>query len=333
MDRSLDEVVRERQTQRRSGDRTRGPRGGGRRGVRKPERNENSAPRNGGDSRGAWVHDRYDDNDVDAPVSSRGSGHRQNGFGAGARRGEGSGRERDDNRVPPGGARLRVENIHYELGQEDLVSLFTRIAPPISVVLKYDRAGRSEGIAYVTYERESHALRAIDEFDRANAHGQPIFLTLVPTSAPAGSGRSLFDRVEAPPAVRSHSPDRGVDGADYRGDGRVKPSGRGSKIDRYIPSDRGSDTRDRGGSGYGRDRPIVDRPPRREGRRGDGETRRSGARPKKTVEELDDEMSNYWAGAADADGNAGGEEALGHDNRGAADVGGDGMAEDDMMVE
>jgi THO complex subunit 4 len=37
--------------------------------------------------------------------------------------------------------------------------------------LQYDRAGRSEGTAYVTYERRDDAQEAIRQFDGANANG------------------------------------------------------------------------------------------------------------------------------------------------------------------
>ena len=37
--------------------------------------------------------------------------------------------------------------------------------------LCYDRAGRSEGVAFVTYENREDAQMAIREFDGANANG------------------------------------------------------------------------------------------------------------------------------------------------------------------
>jgi THO complex subunit 4 len=40
------------------------------------------------------------------------------------------------------------------------------------LALTYDRAGRSEGIAYVTYSSSQDAKRAIREFDGANAKGK-----------------------------------------------------------------------------------------------------------------------------------------------------------------
>lgn len=229
-------------------------------------------------------------------------------------------------------------------------SLFNRIAPTLSVQLKYDRAGRSEGIAYVTYERERDARRAIDEFDGANAHGQPIQLSIISAASSASNpnaGRSLFERVERP---RSLSP---VDRDRDRDRERIRPSGRGSKIDRYVPDDR-----DRVRERERRDRPIVDRGDggrdrRRDGggdrRRGDrgrrggnggnggnggggaggGEGKNGGGRrPRKTIEELDEEMSNYWNETA---GEAEGEQQ--EQNGGTVDAGAASVMEDDMMIE
>lgn len=53
--------------------------------------------------------------------------------------------------------------------------LFNRIGPVQKLTLTYDRAGRSEGIAYITYESHSDAKRAIREFDGANAKGRPSY--------------------------------------------------------------------------------------------------------------------------------------------------------------
>lgn len=50
--------------------------------------------------------------------------------------------------------------------------LFRRIGPISRLELRYDRAGRSEGTAYVTYESHQDAKDAIREFDGANAAGK-----------------------------------------------------------------------------------------------------------------------------------------------------------------
>lgn len=170
--------------------------------------------------------------------------------------------------------------------------LFTRIGPVLELSLVYDRAGRSEGVAYVTYQRLSDAHESIREFDGANAKGQPIRLSLVPGRRERNPDRNtLFDRVERPGrSSRSLSP--GVDGGDGYRRGRrsdvSKPAPDG--IDRYVPGSRQRSPR-RGGGGGGRRSG-------RDGRenRGRGERNGRDGRPRKTQEELDQEMDDYWGG-------------------------------------
>lgn len=84
-----------------------------------------------------------------------------------------------------------MENIHYDLTEEDLdvchtllplnfirrlwltlsQELFRRIGPITKLQLRYDRSGRSEGVAFVTYEDREDAAEAIKQFDGANANG------------------------------------------------------------------------------------------------------------------------------------------------------------------
>jgi len=192
----------------------------------------------------------------------------------------------------------------------------------------YDRAGRSEGFAYVTYSNEEEARLAIEQFDGANANGQPIRVKLVPSRGGGGrdrndggrnEGGSLFDRINVGDDDRA---DRGEGG---RGGGRggrrdpqeLRDEAKLLKIDRYVPGDRRSTSRDRrdirpprggGGSGGSRGGERERRGGRRDDRnggRGDGGRRggeRNGGgerggdgRPRKTAEELDAEMNTYWS--------------------------------------
>ncbi|KAI1002447.1 hypothetical protein K3495_g5755 [Podosphaera aphanis] len=273
MDRALDEIVAEHR-----GD----LRYKGRRGGRRPERNNYSrygVRKSIRDSSrnidSEWVHDKFDDNTGRPP-------------GRYNRRPS----PQPDYDMPS--AKLRVENLHYDLTEEDLDDLFNRIGPVLSLSLVYDRAGRSEGIAYVTYESSYHAKKAIREFDGANAKGQPIHLISIP-SGPSGTRRnttnaprgSLFDRVTLPPKQAHQS-----------SESRNSSYGiSGSNIDRYTP----------GRERYSR----SPRPRRRDGRRpglrrvrGDrsggggpgGDRQPRFARPRKTQEELDAEMEDYWIG-------------------------------------
>ena len=67
-----------------------------------------------------------------------------------------------------------MENLHYELTKEDLTELFTRIGPILNIRLTYDKSGRSNGVAYVTFSSLADANEAIREFNGANAAGSNL---------------------------------------------------------------------------------------------------------------------------------------------------------------
>lgn len=181
-----------------------------------------------------------------------------------------------------------------------LQELFSRIGPVLSLSLVYDRAGRSEGVAFVTYKRVVDAHSAIREFDGANAKGQPIHMSLVQSNTGGRAGRnpfdfverpkgSLFERAERPRDSRSLSPG----GSDAEGGRRTRRSDvtkpPPEHIDRYVPGQR-SPTRRNGG---GRNRSRRADGPRDSSSRGGGRSTATG-RSRKTQEELDQEMEDYW---------------------------------------
>ena len=189
--------------------------------------------------------------------------------------------------------------------------LFKRVGPVSKLSLCFDRAGRSSGTAFVTYSALDDARTAIREFDGANANGQPIRLTLLPTGPRVSTadgirgrgvtrnpfdtavipGRSLFDRIEDP-GVRTRR-NLGRDGTGRsrsrspgapRRTNTSKPAPEG--VDRYVPPPDG-----RGG----RRRRSRSRSVGRQGRaREDGKAKSSNERVRKTQEELDREMEDYW---------------------------------------
>ncbi|KAF5587955.1 RNA and export factor-binding 2 [Fusarium subglutinans] len=293
MDRGLDEIIADTRA-----NRPRNHRGQGRR--REPR---NDYPRDGvrkvgfssdgnsaffsvrDDSRNLdseWVHDRFEENNNRRAPAPR--------------------RRRESPDQESKGAKLRVDNIHYDLTEEDLDELFRRIGPIVRLQLRYDRAGRSEGTAYVTYELKEDAQEAVKQFDGANANGQPIRLTLLPSRNPFDTavmpGRPLAERISSPGERRSHSPHRRYDDDDAARRG----------IDRYVPGQgpRRSPMPRQGGRGRGQGgrRPGA----RRDGRDGrDGSRDQEGGRGgrgnprgKKTQEELDAEMADYFGGGDNA---------------------------------
>ncbi|KAI8630431.1 hypothetical protein F5Y19DRAFT_46507 [Xylariaceae sp. FL1651] len=263
MDRSLDEIVAESQAGKRGNRARRGGGDGGR--SRRQPRERESYPRDGvrksarDDPRGLdsdWVHDKFEGfNSRDRPRNSRR-------------------RRSPDPQQDTRGTKIKVENLHYDLSEEDLEGLFNKIGPVLKLELIYDRAGRSEGVAYVTYDNRDDASDAIREFNGANAKGQPIRMSIV-SSAPRRNpfdtaqipGRSLADRITRP---RSRSPnDR--------------------SIDRYVPE---SGNRSHSPRPRRRGRRVGAR--RENGGENGGRSNGRDGRPKKTQEELDAEMADYF---------------------------------------
>lgn len=170
--------------------------------------------------------------------------------------------------------------------------MFSGIGPVLKLDISYDRAGRSTGSVFVTYETYEDAQEAVREFDGANAKGQPIRLKILPPRRrnaydnAIGSGRPLAERVSISGARnRSRSP-----GRDYADEAARK------NIDRYVPGGRRSRSpvrnRRRGEGGR--------RPGARRGgaARDEGDRKGRDGRPKKTQEELDAEMEDYFTGQA-----------------------------------
>ncbi|KAK6338372.1 hypothetical protein TWF730_002436 [Orbilia blumenaviensis] len=299
LDRALDEIVADRSTNnnrnRRRGPGNRTPRDG----VSKQTRPQRDPPR------GNWVHDKYDDG--------------SNNYRPREPRGDGGNREHHRS------SKVRVENLHYDLGEVDLRDVFSRVGEIRRIDIIYDKAGRSEGIAHVLYSNPDEAMLAVDQFDGANAKGQPIRVKLAPLhergpggpggrrggGAAGGEGRSLFERVSggAPEVDMDdnsgrRSPQRR--GGPPRNVQEMRQNAKELGIDRYIPGERNGlkDRRQpprRGGMGGERERRRDGggrggRGGDRGGERGGERGERSGAtnRPKKTAEELDAEMNDYW---------------------------------------
>jgi len=136
-------------------------------------------------SDGAWLHDR-------APFSSA----------------------KGNNAIAPAtistnapNTKLVVSNLHYEITPKDLVSIFGQIGTLVrEPLIRYDRSGRSSGVAIITYEKPAEATRAKKEFEGKLAKGQPMeiaFDTAPPrrmrsASMPGVSTASLLNRIERP---------------------------------------------------------------------------------------------------------------------------------------
>ncbi|KAI6837623.1 hypothetical protein KC342_g4506 [Hortaea werneckii] len=191
-----------------------------------------------------------------------------------------------------------------------------------SVKLVYDRMDRSTGMAYVTYADYRDARDAVEDYDGQNANGLPIKITILPQApAAATRGPSLFERIERPPrslfdrldsSAREDSREGFGRRRRERSDSPRKSRAMAERVDRYVPRSRSPPTRRRGPPREPGRRPGQ----RREdnGRRGGRRPRTDeegrplvGGRPKKTADELDAEMDDYFnSGKGDDGGKANG---------------------------
>jgi len=159
--------------------------------------------------------------------------------------------------------KLVVSNLHYDITPKDLIAIFGQIGTLIrEPMIRYDRSGRSSGVAIISFETAPEASRAKKQFDGILAKGQPMsiaFDTMLPlgvrnarrsVNTPASS---LLNRIQKPPLLERLS----------RGDSKIKtPSG------------------PRGGAGPIRTKAQV-------------ATGRSGPKKPKTAEELDKELDAF----------------------------------------
>lgn len=104
--------------------------------------------------------------------------------------------------------------------------MFGGIGPVESLRLKYDKAGRSDGVAYVTYTSLSDANEAIRKFNGANAAGQPITVALDAEITPRR--QPIGPRPGAGRGFRRGGP-RPIGGRMASGGGRGGPRGPGGE--------------------------------------------------------------------------------------------------------
>ncbi|KIJ14727.1 hypothetical protein PAXINDRAFT_169620 [Paxillus involutus ATCC 200175] len=103
--------------------------------------------------------------------------------------------------------KLVVSNLHYEITPKDLVSIFGQVGTLVrEPLIRYDRSGRSSGVAIISFETPAEAARAKKQFEGKLAKGQPMevaFDTGPPrrprsASMPGVSTASLLNRIERP---------------------------------------------------------------------------------------------------------------------------------------
>ncbi|KAL0959697.1 hypothetical protein HGRIS_011392 [Hohenbuehelia grisea] len=176
-------------------------------------------------------------------------------------------------------SKLLVSNLHYEITPKDLNSIFGQIGTLVrEPLIRYDRSGRSSGVAVITYESPADATKAKKQYDGILAKGQPMEIafdksvTRRSASEPNGpTTASLLNRIQKQPLLE-----------------------RLSNADKSKPQKAESQRRDGPG------------PVRNRKGRGAGAGPKTKAQPK-SAEELDKELEAFMA-PSDATGDVSGAE-------------------------
>jgi len=136
-------------------------------------------------------------------------------------------------------SKIVVSNLHYEITPKDLAAIFGQIGTLVrEPLIRYDRSGRSSGVAIISFETPAEATRAKKQFDGILAKGQPMSITYDTepprhprqTRRSASAPQSLLNRIQKPPLLDRLSRDDTATRAapSARGFvGPIRPRGRG----------------------------------------------------------------------------------------------------------
>jgi len=139
-------------------------------------------------------------------------------------------------------SKLIVSNLHYEISAKDLTAIFGQIGMLVrEPLIRYDRSGRSSGVAVITFETPAEATRAKKQFDGILAKGQPMSIAYdsgpprMPRRAASLPG-SLLNRIQKPPlADRLSRDDSSIKAAPPRGTGPIRTRRGGARHTPRVP--------------------------------------------------------------------------------------------------
>ncbi|KZS87252.1 hypothetical protein SISNIDRAFT_480202 [Sistotremastrum niveocremeum HHB9708] len=99
--------------------------------------------------------------------------------------------------------KLRVENLHYSVTEKDLATIFGVIGTlSREPMIRYDRSGRSTGVATVFFNTPAEATRAKLQLNGVMAKGEQMKISIeTPPTGPRNlnGGSRLIDRIAKPP--------------------------------------------------------------------------------------------------------------------------------------
>jgi len=82
------------------------------------------------------------------------------------------------------GTKIGIENLEYTVSEENLRELMETVGSVKKVVIKYDKSGRSEGAAEITFIRKADAQSALRTYQGTLVDGKAIRLSILGSNLP-----------------------------------------------------------------------------------------------------------------------------------------------------
>jgi len=222
------------------------------------------------------------------------------GYGArrNSRRGRTAAPYQKNNQKNKTNSKVLITNLDFEVTENDVKEIFQKIGRVTKTLLNFDGNGRSRGTGEIVFGTRALAEKAVQEYDRAEVDGRPMYLKL---AVPAQAKKPLKKKtvVKAAPKKRSVKKQPVARKRSVKKTVRRTPSTRGRRgstrgrsssrvTNRKTSLFKGRSTRGR--TTRGRRGRVTTR-----GRRGRGSGRRTtnNTRKPKTAEQLDKELEQY----------------------------------------
>ncbi|KAL0064430.1 hypothetical protein AAF712_008594 [Marasmius tenuissimus] len=207
-------------------------------------------------------------------------------------------------RSPLLGSKILLSQLPTDVGEKEVEELFKKTVGPLkdSFVI-YNSAGKSKGMAVVSFQRPGDALVAQGKYDGKFVDGRrPIKIEIISdtstilssTSTPVAAPPqppSLFDRIEKKTASTPTGPSS-INGTQSMNGTHIN----GVKNNHSLPRQAAAAAKIAAGTPQGSTPSQIPIPPRRRIKKGPKRLKKQLPRSK-TAEELDKEMEDYRAGA------------------------------------
>jgi THO complex subunit 4 len=117
------------------------------------------------------------------------------GYGA-RRKGKTGGRTTPYKKGQNKNATVTVTNLDSQVTENDVKEIFQKIGRVVKTFLNFDSNGRSRGTGEIVFASRNLALKAVEEYNRAEVDGRPMYLKLV------GGGTPKKASVKKSPVVK-----------------------------------------------------------------------------------------------------------------------------------